>query len=204
MNKKKAKIMANIATLKKLLEKNNYVVSRKQLSEQNFSGQQIKKYLENNMLILLDKGVYGSPVHLEDTFYVIQLRLKKGIISLSSALYLYGLSDRLPDKVELTFPRGYKNSKLKKQVTAHQQNADLYKLGIDTTKTPQGNQVNIYSLDRTMAEILRPQNRVDPEIINKAFKLYLKGPKKNIAKLMYFAKFFKTTKKVKNYVEVLL
>lgn len=34
--------MANIATLKKLLEKNNYVLSRKQLSEQNFSGQQIK------------------------------------------------------------------------------------------------------------------------------------------------------------------
>lgn len=33
--------MANIATLKKLLEK-NYVLSRKQLSEQNFSGQQIK------------------------------------------------------------------------------------------------------------------------------------------------------------------
>ncbi|WP_296315380.1 hypothetical protein [Lactobacillus sp.] len=55
-----------------------------------------------------------------------------------------------------------------------------------------------------MAEILRPQNQVDPEIISKAFKLYLKGPKKNIAKLMYFAKFFKTTKKVKNYVEVLL
>ncbi len=77
-------------------------------------------------------------------------------------------------------------------------------MGIDTTKTPQGNQVNIYSLDRTIAESLRPQNQVDPEIINKAFKLYLKGPKKNIAKLMYFAKFFKTTKKVKNYVEVLL
>ena len=55
-----------------------------------------------------------------------------------------------------------------------------------------------------MAESLRPQNQVDPEIISKAFKLYLKGPKKNIAKLMYFAKIFKTTKKVKNYVEVLL
>lgn len=80
----------------------------------------------------------------------------------------------------------------------------MYKLGINKVKTPRGNQVNVYSLDRTMAEILRPQNQVDPEIINKAFKLYLKGPKKNIAKLMYFAKIFKTTKKVKNYVEVLL
>lgn len=156
------------------------------------------------MLILLDKGVYGSPDHLEDTFYVTQLRLKKGIISLSSAFYLYGLSDRLPDKIELTFPRGYKNSNLKKQVTAHQQIPSLYKLGINKVKTPRGNQVNVYSLDRTMAEILRPQNQVDPEIINKALKLYLKGPKKNIAKLMYFAKIFKTTKKVKNYVEVLL
>lgn len=42
IDKKKAKIMANIATLKKLLEKNNYVLSRKQLSEPNFSGQQKK------------------------------------------------------------------------------------------------------------------------------------------------------------------
>ena len=87
---------------------------------------------------------------------------------------------------------------------AHQQLPNLYKLGIVTIKTPQGNEVRAYSLDRTMAEILRPQYHVDPEIINSAFKQYLNGANKNIAKLMYFAKIFKTTKKVMNYVEVLL
>lgn len=196
--------MANIITLNKLLKENNYIASRKQLSEKNFSGQQIKKYLKDNVLVLLDKGIYGSPNHLGDTFYTTQLRLQKGIISLNSALYLYGLSDRLPDKIDLTFPRGYKNSKLRNQIVAHQQLLHLYKLGIVTIKTPQGNEVKAYSLDRTMAEILRPQYHVDPEIINSAFKQYLKGINKNIAKLMYFAKAFKTTKKVRNYIEVLL
>lgn len=105
--------MANIETLNKLLKTNNYVISRKQLSKLNFSGQQIQGYIKNMKLTLLDKGIYGSPNHLEDTFYVTQLRLKRGIISLNSALYLYGLSDRVPDKVDLTFPRGYKNSRLK-------------------------------------------------------------------------------------------
>lgn len=196
--------MSNIATLQQLLVQNNYIISRKQISKRNFSGQQIKQYLKDNILVLLDKGIYGSPDHLEDAFYVVQLRLKKGIISLNSALYLYGLSDRVPDKIDLTFPRGYKNSELGEQISAHQQISELYKLGINTIQTPQGNKVKAYSLDRTMAEILRPQNRVDPEIVNSAFKQYVKGTNKNIAKLMYFAKKFKTTKKVQNYIEVLL
>lgn len=196
--------MANLATLNNLLAENNYVISRKKLSENNYSGQQIKKYLADNILVLLDKGIYGSPNHLEDSFYVIQLRLKKGIISLNSALYLYGLSDRVPDKIDLTFPAGYKNADLKDQISAHQQIHKLYKLGITTIETPQGNHVRAYSLDRTMAEILRPQNHVDPEIINEAFKQYLTRKTKNIAKLMFFAKAFKTTKKVQNYLEVLL
>lgn len=72
-------------------------------------------------MVLLDKGIYGSPHHIEDPFYVIQLRLKKGIISLASALYLYVLSDRVPDKIDLTFPRGYKNPNLKNEIVAHQQ-----------------------------------------------------------------------------------
>lgn len=55
-----------------------------------------------------------------------------------------------------------------------------------------------------MAEILRPQNHMDPEIINDAFKHYLKSPDKNIARVMYFAKLFKTTEKVRKYIEVLL
>lgn len=195
--------LATIATLKVLLTKNDYVTA-KQLSELNFSGEQIKSYLKRNILVSFDRGIYGSPDQLGDTFYITQLRLKKGIISLNSALYLYGLSDRVPDKIDMTFPRGYKNPKLKDEVVPHQQLSKLYKLGIIKVKTPQGNKVKVYSLDRTIAEILRPQNHVDPEIINTAFKLYLKSPQKNMAKLMYFAKIFKTTKKVNNYLEVLL
>ena len=84
------------------------------------------------------------------------------------------MSDRVPDKIDLTFPAGYKNASLKEQISAHQQILKLYKLGITTIQTLQGNTVKIYSLDRTMAEILRPQNHVDPEIVNKAFKQYLK------------------------------
>lgn len=109
-----------------------------------------------------------------------------------------------PKKIELTFPNGYKNSKLKDQVICHQQLPMLYKLGVTLVKTPQNNKVKVYSLTRTMAEIVRPQNQVDPEIINKVFKKYAIVPEKNIAKLMYFSSQFRTTDKVRNYLEVLL
>ncbi|WP_233335799.1 hypothetical protein [Lactobacillus sp. W8093] len=196
--------MTDKSELENLLKQNNYVLSRKQLTKKNYSGQQIKSYIRDNMLILIDKGIYGSPNHLEDAFYTIQLRLKKGIISLNSALYLFGLSDRVPDKIDLTFPRGYKNSKLKEQIVSHQQVPQMYNLGIEIVKTPAGNNVRVYSIDRTMAEILRPQNHIDPEIINKAYKQYLKQPNKNIAKLLYFARKFKIVKKVQEYLEILL
>ena len=160
--------------------------------------------MENIILILLDKGIYGSPDCLGDPFYTVQLRLCKGIISFSSALYLYRYSDRVPEKIELTFPNGYKNSKLKDQVICHQQLPMLYKLGVTLVKTPQNNKVKVYSLTRTMAEIVRPQNQVDPEIINKVFKKYAIVPEKNIAKLKYFSSQFRTTDKVRNYLEVLL
>ncbi|MEB3363585.1 hypothetical protein SDC49_08600 [Lactobacillus sp. R2/2] len=123
---------------------------------------------------------------------------------MNSALYLFGLSDRVPDKIDLTFPRGYKNSKLKEQIVSHQQVPQMYNLGIEIVKTPTGNNVRVYSIDRTMAEILRPQNHIDPEIINKAYKQYLKQPNKNIAKLLYFARKFKIVKKVQEYLEILL
>lgn len=192
--------------LSKLLKDNNFVVSRNRLTKYNFSGQQINSYLKNNLLVSIDKGkgIYASPNYLEDPYYVSQLRIKKGIISLSTALYLYGFSDRVPDKIDLTVPRGYKNSALKDEFVLHQQDLKFYKLGIEERKSPQDHLIKIYSLDRTMAEILRPQNHIDSEIINSAFKQYIQSSKKNIAKLMYFAGLFRTTTKVQTYLEVLL
>lgn len=198
--------MSNRMVLSKLLKDNNFVVSRNRLTKYNFSGQQINSYLKNNLLVSIDKGkgIYASPNYLEDPYYVSQLRIKKGIISLSTALYLYGFSDRVPDKIDLTVPRGYKNSALKDEFVLHQQDLKFYKLGIEERKSPQDHLIKIYSLDRTMAEILRPQNHIDSEIINSAFKQYIQSSKKNIAKLMYFAGLFRTTTKVQTYLEVLL
>lgn len=198
--------MSNRMVLSKLLKDNNFVVSRNRLTKYNFSGQQINSYLKNNLLVSIDKGkgIYASPNYLEDPYYVSQLRIKKGIISLSTALYLYGFNDRVPDKIDLTVPRGYKNSALKDEFVLHQQDLKFYKLGIEERKSPQDHLIKIYSLDRTMAEILRPQNHIDSEIINSAFKQYIQSSKKNIAKLMYFAGLFRTTTKVQTYLEVLL
>ena len=82
--------MSNRMVLSKLLKDNNFVVSRNRLTKYNFSGQQINSYLKNNLLVSIDKGkgIYASPNYLEDPYYVSQLRIKKGIISLNTAAYM--------------------------------------------------------------------------------------------------------------------
>ena len=76
--------------------------------------------------------------------------------------------------------------------------------GITQTESFNGNVINLYTPERTLAEILRPINAVDIEIITNAFKMWNKEKKKDINTLMSFAEKFRVTRKVNSYLEVLL
>lgn len=70
-------------------------------------------------------------------------------------------------------------------------------------KTPCGNQVSVYSPERTLCDIIRPVNAVDTQIVVDAFREYTSRTDKNINQLIEYAKLLKVEKKVRAYMEAI-
>ena len=80
----------------------------------------------------------------------------------------------------------------------------LYDLGITETTTPGGNIVRVYCVERTLCDILKPNSRVDIQVVTEAFKRYVMRSDKNIPTLSEYAKILKVEKRLRAYLEVLL
>jgi hypothetical protein len=77
-------------------------------------------------------------------------------------------------------------------------------MGIVNIKTPTGNLVRAYNMERTLCDIIRTQSNTDIQIVSEAFKRYAKRNDKNIPLLSEYAKKLRVEAKLRSYMEVLL
>jgi len=71
-------------------------------------------------------------------------------------------------------------------------------------KTPAGNLVNAYCMEKTLCDILRTQNDVNIQVVSDAFKRYVKRLDKNIPLISEYAKNLHVEKRLRAYLEILL
>lgn len=186
---------------KKFLQ-NQGIIQIADIVAEGISKQYAIKYLQNRNYERVAKGIYLAPDAWQDDLYIISLQYKKIVYSYDTALYLLGLSEREPSCFTVTVPRGYKMDykgiSLLKKVTVVE---ERYSLGMDTAVTPYGHIVPCYNAERTLCDIFR----TDTEIQEKRFavKEYLNG-KKNLSRLMEYAKRLHVEKKIRPYMEALL
>ncbi len=181
---------------------NQGIIQISDIVTEGISKQYAIKYLQDRNYERVAKGVYLAPDAWQDDLYIISLQYKKIVYSHDTALYLLGLSEREPIYFTVTVPRGYKvdhrgKSPLKKVTVV----AKRYSLGIDTAVTPYGHTVPCYNAERTLCDIFR----TDTEKQEKRFAVreYLNG-KKNLPRLMEYAKIFHIEEKIRQYMEVLI
>lgn len=143
--------------------------------------------IEKGMLERSARGVYILPERLDDEFFNLQNRFKKGVFSNGTALYLLGFSDRTPSRYDMTFPASYNTSSVKNEVVAHRVKKELYEQGIISVKTPLGNSVNVYCIEHTLCDILQERYCMDIQIVTDAYKKYARYKDKNLNQLMEFS-----------------
>lgn len=144
-----------------MAEGNNGIVTTAMVVAAGFSRGNIK-YLEDRGLIEKStRGVYILPEVWDDEMFNLQNRFKRGIYSHETALFLWDLTDRTPNAYSMTFPTNYNLTRPKEENVRCTQCKDVfYDLGIVETNTPGGNEVKVYSIERTLCDILRPQSEV--------------------------------------------
>lgn len=150
-----------MGTTKKILqmaEKNNGIVTSTMVKNEELSLGNLKYLYDTGKLEKVARGVYLLPNAIEDEFLSLQSQFKRGIFSLETALFLWGLTDQTPNHYCMAFPSGYNLTNVKKtSIKGFQTIKKFYSLGLTETTTPCGNIVHTYDMERTLCDILRPK-----------------------------------------------
>lgn len=197
--------MNNIERIEELLKAStDGTITTAQITQAGLHRSVLQDYVKNGKLYRFGRGLYVQSNSWEDDFYLLQRKYKRGIYSHDTSLYLLGYSDRTPMKYSMTFPKGYNAPSLKQEnLTIKRVIPENYEFGKIKIKSPSGNPIFIYDLERTLCDILRG-NGSDIQIVGEAMKRYAVSKNKNIHKLMRYAEQLRVKPKVLHYMEVLL
>lgn len=189
----------------KIAEKNNGIITVKIAEDNGIHRSRLSEAAAAGTLVRVAPGIYQIADSWEDEYAITQLRFPQGIFSHGTALYLHDLTDRTPAQLMMTFPRSYNATAARTAgVIVKTCSSQVLNLGRTSLTSPIGNKVNAYDVERTLCDMLRGQIAVDTQIVNPAFKAYMRFPGKSVHKLLTYAKQLGVEKKVRNYLEVLL
>lgn len=198
-------VMTNSEKIFEILKKNNGVITTAEVTEAGISRGSLKHLVDTGVIERAARGVYQLADVWDDEMYHLQVRYKKGIFSGETALYLHDLTDRTPMRFQMTFPNSYNLTNVKSEnVKCNRVIKELYELGVVEIKTPTGNLVRAYNMERSLCDILRRQSDTDIQIVSDAFKRYMKRNDKNVPLLSEYAKKLRVEAKLRSYMEVLL
>lgn len=191
--------------INKIIKKNNGIITASEVAEENIDSWYLTDMVRNGEIERVARGVYINPTYENyDELYIFQLQNRVCIYSYQTALYLYGLTERLPFTNEVTVYQGYNTSRIKDKVIPHQVKKEWYKVGISEVKTEIGNLVTVYDMERTLCDITRDRKNQDSEIFSKAWNFYLKKDNKDIWKLRKYATIFGISKQIEDILEVIV
>ena len=186
---------------KKIIDKNNGIIYANKLNEYNINRHTLYSLIEEGILKRIAHGIYASPDKDINEFWLIGKKYKNGIFSHNTALYFYGMTDRTPLQIDMTFPSNNRvNNNL---LTVHYIKKELYDLGLIELEIEKNFTVKVYNLERTICDIIRDRNKIDLQIFNTAINEYMKRKDKNLILLSEYAKIFKIDRILAQYMEVL-
>ncbi len=188
----------------KLIDKSGLLLTREAMNK-GVSKHSLYSFIEENRFEQVIQGVYASPETLADDTYILSLRCPKGIFSHDEALYAHGLIDREPTQRTITVYTGYGVSHLVKDgIKVFTVKKELLSVGKEFYETPLGHKIPIYDRERTICDLVRSRSWFEIQDYQTALKAYIRGPQRDLNKLMEYAQLFHVETKIREYMEVML
>lgn len=197
--------MNYIDELATIAKKHGGIIETKIAAQHGISKAMLYKLCKENKIHRIVQGQYILPNDMEDELLSISKRASQIIFSHETALFLHGISDRIPFEHTLTAPSGCIPSvSIKAECKVYYIKPELFELGKTEMTTPAGNMVPCYDLERTICDCIRSRNKLGTETFLAALKLYAANSKKNLNKLNSYAKQMRVANILRQYLEVLL
>lgn len=191
--------------LEKYLNENGFITN-KEAEKLGIKRYKLAELTKKGKLERIKNGIYKLKDDIDNNFIPIAQNNKKVIFSHHTALFLLDLSDRVPNYFHISVPQGYNVTHIKKQVEdirIHYIKKDNFELGVTEIKTPFGNKVNCYDMERSICDIISKRSTIDKQIFVDAITGYFAKKDKNIRKLIKYSRILGVEKEVRKYIEVL-
>jgi predicted transcriptional regulator of viral defense system len=179
----------------KMFEEHNGVLSTKEIESNGFSRVILKKYIENDKIEKIKRGLYILKGKYIDEFYIFQRIYPGAIFSYNTALYFHNLSERTPRIMDVTIYTGYNPHRFDSRVNVHRVSKKIINLGVIKMKSPQGMKIRVYDIERTVCDIIKNNKNMDLEETNKVIKNSIRSKNFDIDKMLEYAKKIKVYKK---------
>ncbi len=194
-----------LAQIRKLLSEQNGTLLTSDLAQLNIPRTYLSILEQNGEIERVTRGVFQTTGSIVDELFVLQARYKSSIYSHETALYLHDLTDRTPLVYSFSVPVGYHSiSLIESGHKIYYVSRKHVNLGVETIQSPQGNELRVTGLERTITDMIRSRNQMDVQAVNEALKRYVRRNDKNLYLLYDYARQFRVQKKVREYIEVLL
>ena len=197
--------MDYIAELTAIASEHGGIIEAKVAAQHGISKAMLYKLCKEDKIHRIIKGQYILPDDMQDELLSISKRSDRIIFSHETALFLHGISDRTPFEHTVTAPSGcIPSTAIKAECKVYYIKPELFELGKTFLKTPAGNEVPCYDLERTICDCIRSRNKMGTETFLAALKMYAASPKKDLNKLNTYAKQMRVANVLRQYLEVLL
>lgn len=191
--------------LRNYIEKKQVLSIDSVIKELGISPSSVYRFIKDESLERVSKGVYVKSDLWNDEMNLLSKRTSVAVFSHESALLLHNLTDREPSSLTVTVPSTYNASSLiKTGVRVFYIKPDFLGIGKTNLMSLEGNLVPSYDLERTICDILRSRSQIDAQVVFGALKAYVKRKDKRLDILSHYAKKFRISKLISQYLEVLL
>lgn len=188
-----------------LLQKNSGYMFTAQVEKSGISRTYLAKFVHENNLEKVAKGIYISQDTWVDELYILQISNPKIIYSGETALYLHGMIDREYADIYITVPPRFNQTRLRsKGVIVHQEKMETYQLGIMEIETNYGNVVRTYNKERCICDLIKNRGNIEVQQFQTAMKTFMRDKTKDMSRLMLYGERLKIRDEIMKYVEVML
>lgn len=186
------------------MRENNGVITSNDIKQMGIDKKVIARLLADKQIERAEKGIYILPETIGDEYFN-KIYGKNAIYSHMTALYFHNLCNRVPMIYDITVTKKYYGVlDNDPKVLLHKVDKELLNLGKMKIKSPQGQDIDVYDIERCLCDCLKDKNTIASEYIKEAFNIYFKDMKKDTFKIIKYAKKLRIEKEMHDYLEVLL
>ncbi len=162
---------------------------------------------DEGFLVEISRGLYRL-ADAEATPYLdlvaVSRRSPRGAVCLNSALSFWDLTDEIPAEVHLAVPRGSRPPQIDYPPThVHVFAARTFELGRERVRLDSGEEIHVYSPERSVVDAVRLRGRVGTGVAYEALRRYLWRPGASAGELLRLARRLRVGGPMADALEVL-